>query len=44
MKRKGGGKLALVDFLPEFAKEKRTAKDKEKDLKGFFMAMAQKEN
>mgnify|MGYP003651992164 CR=1 FL=1 len=48
MKRKGGGKLTIDDFLPDFAKPKKeaTPEKKEADLKSAFIGMAarQKQN
>lgn len=43
MKRKGGGKLTIEDFLPEFAKPKKkelTPEEKEARLKAQFQSMA----
>ena len=42
MKRKGGGKLTLADFIPDFAKPKKSPQDKENELKGFMLALANK--
>jgi hypothetical protein len=40
MKRKGGGSLTLKDFTPVFARENKTQQDKEQQLKGFLVALA----
>jgi hypothetical protein len=42
MKRRGGGKLTIADFTPDFATPKKSAKDKEENLKGFMIALANK--
>jgi len=44
MKRKGGGRLTIEDFLPEFAKEEDTPEKQEEKLKKAFRAMAARSN
>lgn len=40
MKRKGGGKLTIDDFLPQSAKAESDPKQDEEKLKRKFMALA----
>lgn len=47
MKKKGGGKLSLSDFLPDFAKPKKKNLDPEESeakLKAALIGMAQRSN